>query len=363
MRITMITATPASVAAGSGTFVAGVGLTAGLRALGHEVTVVRPDRAHGPLGFTAHRFWFNRSIDAARLAGDDWVVGWDMDGYRIAGDPRIRFATYIHGQLADEARFERGAVAFSMRLQARAERRSVRHADRVLTVSEYSRRRLAAEYGRDAVAIDVVPPAFDSDRWADALATATREPRTDSRPTVLCVCRMYPRKDVGTLIRAIARVRRALPKVRLVVIGDGPERHRWERLATELQLREAVTFRGQVDFATLVASFATCDVFCLPSRQEGFGIVLLEAMAAGKPIVACDGTAAVELLDDGRHGVLVPPGEAQAMADALLALLTDADRRARMGELGPDTAARYAPVAVARRFLQVLDIPMERGTP
>jgi glycosyltransferase involved in cell wall biosynthesis len=360
MRITMITATPATVAAGSGTFVAAEGLAHGLEALGHEVALVRPQRPPGPAGFTAHRFRFNRRLRPAAVAGADWVIGWDMDGYPLAGHPSVRFAAYIHGQLADEARFERGWVALAMRLQARAERRSVRRAVRVLTVSAYSRRRLTELYGRSASDIGVVPPAFDAARWRAALAAATY-PTDPERPTVLCVCRMYPRKDVANLLRATDILRRTVPGVRLELVGDGPQRRELVHLARALRLDDCVVFHGQVDFTSLVARYASCDVFCLPSRQEGFGIVYLEAMAAGKPIVACAGTAAEEVLTDGMNGRLVPPGDPAALAAALRDLLADPALRARLGASGPATAATYQPTAVAGRLLEELHHDSPRG--
>jgi glycosyltransferase involved in cell wall biosynthesis len=360
MRIAMITATPATVAAGSGTFVAADGLAKGLEALGHEVDFVRPNGAPGLLGFTAHRFRFNRRLRRARVAEADWVIGWDMDGYRLAGTSPLRFASYIHGQIADEARFERGAVALSMRLQARAERVSVRRATRVLTVSAYSRRRLTELYGRSGSDIGVVPPAFDADRWSAALAETARTADPE-RPTVLCVCRMYPRKDIGTLIRATDMLRRSVPGVRLELVGDGPQRRVLGQLVRARRLDDHVVFHGQIDFPSLVARYASCDVFCLPSRQEGFGLVYLEAMAAGKPIVACAGTAAEELLSDGTHGRLVPPGDPAALALALQGLLADPALRARMGATGPSTAAMYHPVAVAGRLLEELQHHSTRG--
>jgi glycosyltransferase involved in cell wall biosynthesis len=324
------------------------------------VVTVHPDRRPGPLGFTVHRFQFNRRIETGDIADVDWVIGWDMDGYRLAGRPDIRFAAYVHGQLADEARFERGWVRLSMLVQSRAERASVRRAARVLTVSQYSRHRIAELYGRPEGEIVIVPPAFDANRWARALAETSSVP-DERRPTILFVGRMYPRKDLGTLIRAMVEVRSALPPARLVAIGDGPERRRWTRLAAALGLGDGVQFRGQVDFDTLAQAYAGCHVFCLPSRQEGFGIVLLEAMAAGKPIVACAGTAAAELLDGDTLGALVPPGDPRVLANRLLQLLTDPARRARHGAGGPATAARYAPPVVAQQFIDALEHHPHRG--
>lgn len=350
MRIAMITATPRSVHEGSGTFVALETLTHGLHALGHRVDIVAPDRSPGPLGYTLHRFRFNQSLRAVQLAPADLVVGWDMDGYRLAGRLRSPFVTYVHGQLADEARFERGLVAWSMRVQARAERHSTRRAERVLTVSRYARGRLCELYGLQPSRVGVVPPAFDVVRWRDALDGAP--PRRDpSRPTILSVARMYPRKNLDTLVTAAGMLRDRVPDLRVRLIGDGPERPRLETLVRRMRLSACVEVAGQLPFETLVEAYANCDVFCLPSLQEGFGIVFLEAMAAGKPVVACRETAAEELIDP-ECGILVPPRQPPTLADALYRLLTDPASRARLGSRGPSRVERFAPRPIAQRFLE-----------
>jgi glycosyltransferase involved in cell wall biosynthesis len=350
MRIAVITATPQTVERGSGTFVATAALRQGLEELGHETRMIRPARRPGRLGYTWHRFVFNRGLRSRHVTGADLVVGLDMDGYRLAGATTPPFVAYIHGQLADEARFERGAVAATMRLQARAERRSARRAQRVITVSEYSRRGIARQYGVDPARIAVVPPTFDAVRWDAALRRVAGPPA--DRPTVLCVARMYRRKNIGALLRAATLLRERIPDVVLEIAGDGPERRRLEQLARTLDLGRSVRFRGHVDFPTLVEAYARCEVFCLPSLQEGFGLVYLEAMAAGKPIVACRGTAGEELVEHGVNGFLAPPHDAAALAEALIRLLRDPRGRRAMGAANRGRLAAYAPTTVARQFLQ-----------
>jgi glycosyltransferase involved in cell wall biosynthesis len=141
--------------------------------------------------------------------------------------------------------------------------------------------------------------------------------------------------------------------VRVRLIGDGPERGRLERQVRRLTLTDAVEFAGQVTYAALAEAYASCDVFCLPSLQEGFGIVFLEAMIAGKPVVACRGTAAEELVDPDL-GILVPIDDVRALADALHRLLTDPVERARLGSRGPARAEAFAPLPTAQRFMDAV---------
>jgi glycosyltransferase involved in cell wall biosynthesis len=164
---------------------------------------------------------------------------------------------------------------------------------------------------------------------------------------------MYPRKNLQVLVTAAALLHARLPDMRVRLIGDGPERGRLERQVRRLKLTDSVEFAGQVTYGALVEAYASCDVFCLPSLQEGFGIVFLEAMIAGKPVVACRGTAAEELVDTDL-GILVPTDDAGALADALHRLLTDPIERARLGSRGPARAEAFAPLPTARRFMEAV---------
>ncbi len=352
MRIALITATPQSVREGSGTFVAGETLRRGLEALGHGVRVVAPTGRAPPFAYTLHRFAFNRRLGTHHASDADLVVGFDMDGFRLAGRLPVPFVAHIHGILADEARFERGLVAASMRLQSRAERASARRADLVLTVSRYARRRIAEVYGLEPARVAVVPPALDVARWRTALEA--QADRRGGAPTVLCVARMYPRKNIASLVRATALLRSHVPGVRVRIVGDGPERRRLERLVRRLDVGTQVRLEGQLSFGQLARAYTGCDIFCLPSLQEGFGLVFLEAMAAGKPVVCCGGTAVEELVEDGANGVVVPQRDDARLADALARLLEDEGARARMGTANRTKVERFAPSSVAQQFLDVV---------
>jgi glycosyltransferase involved in cell wall biosynthesis len=358
VRIALITATPQSVREGSGTFVASETLRRGLSALGHEVRVIAPTGSALPFAYTLRRFTFNQRLGTTHVDDADLVVGFDMDGFRLAGRLPVPFVAYIHGILADEARFERGLVAASMRLQSRAERASARRAALVLTLSRYARGRITEVYGLEPERVAVVPPALDIARWRAALEA--HADRRRSAPTVLCVARMYPRKNIASLVRATAVLRSRVPDVQVRIVGDGPERRRLERLVRRLNLRAQVRLEGQLGFGQLARAYAGCDIFCLPSLQEGFGLVFLEAMAAGKPVVCCSGTAVEELVEDGANGVLVPQRDDARLADALARLLEDEKARTRMGTANRAMVERFAPSSVAQQFLDVVS-PLAAG--
>jgi phosphatidylinositol alpha-mannosyltransferase len=167
--------------------------------------------------------------------------------------------------------------------------------------------------------------------------------------SVLYVGRLEPRKGVDTLVRAIAEVQRAMPDVGLVIAGDGPERRHLTRLAGEC--RAAVTMLGRVANAELPAYFQAADVVCSPALGgESFGIVLLEAMACGRPIVASRIDGYVGLIGDVDCGRLVPPGDVEALAAALRTLLESDTLRRTLGACGAAAAAAYDSSAIARRL-------------
>lgn len=172
---------------------------------------------------------------------------------------------------------------------------------------------------------------------------------------LLFVGRLVERKGVHVLLDALARLEPG-PPVRLRVVGDGPERPALEERAARLGVGDRVRFEGFVPREALEARFAGCDAFVLPAvvdvkgDTEGLGVVLLEAMSYGKPVVASAAGGIVDVVRDGRNGLLVPPGDAPALAGALRALRDDPARAREMGARGrEDVAAGFSwPVIVDR---------------
>jgi len=148
------------------------------------------------------------------------------------------------------------------------------------------------------------------------------------RPIVLCVGRLERQKDVPTLLRAVAIVAERVPEVLLLVVGDGTQRARLEALAARLGIGRHVAFTGRVDHDELGAYYGACDVFAMTSTYEGTCMVLVEAAAAGRPIVATDFAGAQDAILDGESGFIVPIGNELAVAERILYLLEHDDRQA-----------------------------------
>jgi phosphatidyl-myo-inositol dimannoside synthase len=182
-------------------------------------------------------------------------------------------------------------------------------------------------------------------------------------PRVLTVARLDPRnsyKGLDTLINAFPRIRASVPEAQLVVVGDGPDRPHLEAAARGLGLDGIVTFRGRVGDRELAELYASAAVFALPARAslgphpegEGFGLVFCEAQAAGLPVVAGSAGPAPEVVENGVSGLLVDPEDPRAVADAIVALLSDPTRARAMGKAG---ARRVAERYTYRRFRDDLD--------
>lgn len=139
-------------------------------------------------------------------------------------------------------------------------------------------------------------------------------------------------KGLDCLIQAVPRVLSSVGDLQLVVVGDGDDRPRLEALAQEVGVAGRVHFLGYLSKEELIACYRHCNVFGLPSRGEGFGLVFLEAMALGKPILGPSYGAPTEFIRHGQHGLLVEPDDPSAVAEALIELLASPERAGQMGE-------------------------------
>ena len=155
---------------------------------------------------------------------------------------------------------------------------------------------------------------------------------SERRPTVICTGRLRAQKGHDVLIRAFAQTREQVPSARLILLGDGPHRASIERLIDDLDLEESVELAGTQ--ADVWPWLAQADVFALASRYEPLGIAVLEAMAAGLPVVATGVDGIRELVEPGVSGELVAAGDLEAMAERLSALLSDPGRAHDYGEAG-----------------------------
>lgn len=151
----------------------------------------------------------------------------------------------------------------------------------------------------------------------------------NGNPVVGTVCRLEPQKAIDDFLKAAKIVKEYIPQVSFVIVGDGPLKKELERLSITLGITDNVIFTGwQENVAGYIAGM---DIFCLTSRWEGFGIILLEAMSMKMPIVATRVGGVPEIVEEGKGGILVSPGRPEELAKGLCLLLSDATMRKHMG--------------------------------
>ena len=343
MRIRFLTSTPLDIRRGSGTYVGIAVLARALGELGHEVAIETP-RVHLPV-YTAERLLFNRGLRPS--ASFDCTVGFDMDGYRIAAE--AGHVAALKGVIADEVRFERGLTRLTMGIQARCERLHVLRAARVIVTSRYCAAQVRSLYGATREPA-IVPELIDLTEWRAALAAGSASGPA-GRFLVLFVGRLYRRKRVDVLLRAAAALRCRIPELEVRIVGNGPCAAQLRQLAGELKLNGVVTFLGDVSRTQLVEEYRAASVSCLPSVQEGFGIVLLEAMAAAKPIVASRAAAIPEVAP---HAALVEPDNAEALAAGIESLYRSPANCAAQSQAGAARVEQFDAPRVARLFCEAI---------
>jgi glycosyltransferase involved in cell wall biosynthesis len=224
---------------------------------------------------------------------------------------------------------------------------NLKAADRVIAVSDHVASQAMSLGVRDD-RISVIRSGVDVDRFQRMDRGVARRQLgfDDEVPLVLFVGNLEPRKQVNVLLRALSRLHQSLPGVRLLVVGSGESAGAQDqtapllRLTRELHLDDVAQFVGRVDDQRLLAYYAAADVFALASSSEAQGIVALEAMACGLPVVATSVGGLIGTISDGETGFLVEPGDPARLAERLLLVLRDKTRARQIGAAARESVAR-----------------------
>ncbi|PDW03466.1 glycosyltransferase [Candidatus Viridilinea mediisalina] len=245
------------------------------------------------------------------------------------------------------------------------ERRLMHEVDAVVAATPLDRAQMVWNYGADAEWIRVIPCGVDLNRFQpmdQALARARLDLPTNER-LLLCVGRMEPLKGMDALIRALALLQANeqpwAAQLKVLLVGGEPEDrpHAWnseqrrlDALRRELGVAERVRFVGAQGQDLLPAYFAAAAVVAVPSHYESFGMVALEAMAAGAAVVASKAGGLALTIEDGRSGLLFPVDDHQALAHLLAHLLDHPDEAARLRDAARARAAEFGWGTIARRI-------------
>lgn len=255
---------------------------------------------------------------------------------RLTGRP---YWVFVHGEEMRLAAASRELCFWTRRVLAGAAG--------LIANSRNTQRILQEEWQVPASQVTVLHPGVDVRRFVPAGCDLAVRQRLGwgRRAVILTVGRLEERKGHDMLLRALPQVRCAVPEVLYAIVGDGERRPALERLVQELGLERHVQFRGEPSDDELVACYQQCDLFALPNREvngdlEGFGMVLVEAQACGKAVIAGASGGTAETLLAGQSGLVVDCRRPQPLAEALVALLTDPARREAMGRAAADWVRR-----------------------
>lgn len=244
---------------------------------------------------------------------------------------RVPYVCYVHGEDVESAATSRELTWMVQRILA--------NADYLIANSQNTARLLTENWTLPESHVRVLHPGVDTSRFVPAARSefARDELGWKDRTVVLTVGRLQERKGHDVMIEALSTIREAVPDVLFAIVDDGEQADRLKQLVQQHGVADHVQFLGEVNDETMIRCYQQCDLFALPNRQvgrdiEGFGMVLVEAQACGRPVLAGASGGTRETMDIGRTGVVVPCEKAEALATEVTRLLLDRDGLEEMGK-------------------------------
>ncbi|AUT02803.1 glycosyl transferase group 1 [Nostoc sp. CENA543] len=241
----------------------------------------------------------------------------------------------------------------------RREQRALAVAKDIWTISRYSRDQACAANRIEPHKVKMLPCAIDGDQFTPGAKSAElliKYGLADSK-VIMTVARLWSGdiyKGVDVTIRALPKILQAFPEVKYLVIGRGDDQPRLAQLAQDLGVSDRVVFAGFVPTEQLIAHYHLADAYIMPS-QEGFGIVYLEAMACGIPVLSGDNDGSADPLQDGKVGWQVPHRDPEAVAAACIEILQGEDQRCHGQWLREQAIANFGQAALQRQLLSLLE--------
>ena len=278
--------------------------------------------------------------------------GYKADLYALAAASRNRVAL-----LATSHNWPSNLL--SMRVYAGLDRLALRSFDKVIVVSD-AVADVLRRWGVAAEKVALIPNGVDLDRFRSAVPKL-RDEIGVNRPLVGFVGRLVPEKGGALLMRAAQQVLAVYPNATFVLVGEGPAHQEWKALVGELGIGKQVVFAGvRDDMSEVYASF---DMVVLPSLIEALPMCLLEAMAAGKPVIATCVGAVPRLVVDAQTGLLIEPGDLNALATAIIRLLGNPDLACQLGQNGrAHVAQHFSAEAMAKSYIGMYEqVLISRG--
>jgi N-acetyl-alpha-D-glucosaminyl L-malate synthase BshA len=233
--------------------------------------------------------------------------------------------------------------------------------DAVTAVSDHLKARTRESFDTRKE-IEVIPNFIDGAKFRPDGATVSKQffcPK--SQPMLMHISNFRPVKNISTVIQVFSRVRSRVD-ARLVLVGDGPERLPAEKLCAQLGVEDDVLFLGNQECIEGILPLA--DVLLLPSEQESFGLVCLEAISCGVPVVATNVGGTKEVIQHGQTGFLHDPFDVEAMVASVMELIDDPGRRRSMGALGRKVATeKFSTADIVKRYVDLYERVCATGRP
>lgn len=231
----------------------------------------------------------------------------------------------------------------------------------IITVnSSYMKRQMLTISPNCRQKIQIIPMGIDPEQYASSSFTDLKQRHTAGH-IILSVGRLIDWKGTEFLIMAMPAVLKRFPDAKLLIVGTGPERDALVRKSLELCLGDRIEFTGIVPAADLLSYYRSADVFVLPSinprgKTEGLGVVLLEAMASGCPVIGSNVGGIPDIIKDGENGLLVPEQNPAILAEKIVALLSDTALAERFRQMGYKTVrSRFSWEQISRQFSAVYE--------
>jgi len=235
---------------------------------------------------------------------------------------------------------------------------AARNAKAIISTTKYTARQFSESNGIDPSKNRIVPLCIAE---SQAAIQARSHPVTHSGRefTLLSVARLESnerQKGIDTIIEAMPQIMSAIPEARFLVVGEGDDRLRLDALIQKFGVADSVRLLGFVEDSVLQQLYRNCDVMVLPSRQEGFGVVFLEAMSYGKPCIGAAHGGVPEVIINGNTGYLVSFGDSDAVARCVVRLASDSDLAIRMGKAGlQEVLKHYCYESFCANFTELFD--------
>jgi glycosyltransferase involved in cell wall biosynthesis len=278
------------------------------------------------------RFHFTGSIPlplrtvafAAQLIG--WGI-WKRPKLIIVGHINFTIAAYLLKRLTNIPYWTTAYGIEAWDINNPLLQTALHHADLILAISSYTRDRLIKEQNLDPNKIVILPCQFEPSRFQPAPKPTyllEKYGLKREQPVILTVARLAEverYKGYDQILQALPQIRQQIPDIHYIIVGKGNDETRIKQLITQLGLQDCVTLAGFIPDKQLCDYYNLCDVFAMPSKKEGFGIVYLEALACGKPVLGGNQDGAVDALCHGKLGALVNPDNVDEIARTIIQIL------------------------------------------